>query len=78
MILADEPTGALDRKTADEIKAPFLAVFDAEIFFLSLVLPFPLFIQWAHRQQDRCVPQYHAPVGEVDSVRFQTAISRGS
>ena len=23
----------------------------------------------------RCVPQYHAPVGEVDSVRFQTAIS---
>ena len=28
-------------------KAPFLAVFDAEIFFLSLVLPFSLFIQWA-------------------------------
>ena len=33
-------------------KAPFLAVFDAEIFFLSLVLPFSLFIQRAHRQQD--------------------------
>ena len=33
-------------------KAPFLAIFDTEIFFLGLVLPFPLFIQWAHRQQD--------------------------
>ena len=33
-------------------KAPFLAVFDTEIFFLGLVLPFSLFIQRAHRQQD--------------------------
>src|SRR5699024_12207643 len=33
-------------------KAPFLAVFDAEIFFLRLVLPFPLFIPWADRQPD--------------------------
>ena len=33
-------------------EAPFLAVFGTEIFFLGLVLPFPLFIQRAHRQQD--------------------------
>lgn len=33
-------------------KAPFLAVFDTEIFFLGLVLPFSLFIQRAHCQQD--------------------------
>lgn len=33
-------------------KAPFLAVFDTEIFFFGLVLPFSLFIQWAHRQQN--------------------------
>ena len=33
-------------------KAPFLAIFDTEIFFLGLVLPFSLFIQRAHRQQD--------------------------
>ena len=33
-------------------KAPFLAVFDTEIFFLGLVLPFSLFIQRAHRQEN--------------------------
>ena len=33
-------------------EALFLAVLDTEIFFLGLVLPFSLFIQWTHRQQD--------------------------
>ena len=33
-------------------KAPFFAVFDAEIFFLGLVLPFSVFIQRTHRQQN--------------------------
>ena len=33
-------------------KAPFFAVPDAEIFLLCLVLPFAVFIQRAHRQQD--------------------------
>ena len=33
-------------------EALFLAVLDTEIFFLGLVLPFSLFIQRAHRQQD--------------------------
>lgn len=33
-------------------EALFLAVLDTEIFFLGLVLPFSLFIQLMHRQQD--------------------------
>ena len=36
----------------DVYKRQFLAIFDTEIFFLGLVLPFSLFIQRAHRQQD--------------------------
>ena len=33
-------------------KSPLLAIVDTEIFFLALVLPLPVFIQWADCQQD--------------------------
>ena len=33
-------------------KTPFFAIFDAEIFFFGLVLPFPVFVQRANRQQN--------------------------
>ena len=33
-------------------EAPFLTIPDAEIFFLSFVLPLALFVQRAHRQHD--------------------------
>ena len=33
-------------------KAPLLAIFHTEVFFLGLVLPLAPFIQWAHRQQN--------------------------
>ena len=33
----------------------FLSMPDTEIFFLCLILPLTLFIQWAHRQHDMCM-----------------------
>ena len=33
-------------------KTAFLAVLDAKIFFLGLILPGTVFIEWPHRQQD--------------------------